>query len=72
MTRKHELRLLLGLKNRYVPVIKMQKLDALENIKKWLTLVWSHNSNQSEPCIEITVILKTKLKRTTFLFIFNL
>jgi len=25
MTRKHELRLLLGLKNRYVPVIKMQK-----------------------------------------------
>jgi hypothetical protein len=72
MTRKHELRLLLGLKNRYVPVIKMQKLDALENIKWWLTLVWSLNGNQSGPCIDITAILRTSLKRTTVLFILNL
>jgi hypothetical protein len=46
MTRKHEIRLLLGLKNRYVLVIKMQKLDALMNIERWLTLVWSLNGNQ--------------------------
>jgi hypothetical protein len=72
MTRKHELRLLVGLKNRYVPVIKTQKLDALENIKGRLTLVWSLNSNQSEPCIDITAILTTNLKHTTVHFTWNL